>query len=294
MPGHASLKRLVDSMVKIMISSIASSSEIQISRQRERWRTVLATVVGLAIAVFFALGILNDSMSNDSPVGMIMLATLVFLCGLLGFWVGFGAGHSRWIVPLLSTPVLAFAASFHAARERPEFFVFSFGIVGIVAIMTCLLRFWKGNLGYVVPGMDDADGLQFGIKHLFIGTTVVAVFVCECQLFIQGMGDWSDRYSLWLTILGMAICISLTTIVYIWAMFGNQVDHWKIITLTLVTALAMAANYYIAPGSGSSIVYAVLVSQCLMLFAMFSLRMQGLRFVKSGCSASTESQIGTE
>jgi hypothetical protein len=157
-------------------------------------------------------------------------------------------------------------------------------IIAIVAITTLILRVWKGRLQVVADQEGRIDALQFGIKHIFIWTTAIAIFLGVGQFFLKYvdlLGLSRNQASTFLMIFGLSLSISIATVVNIWAMLGSRISIFKTITLILVTSGAMVANFFLFP-IGYFFAIVTLVTQFLILFTMFVLRRQGFRFVKAG------------
>ena len=202
---------------------------------------------------------------------------------MLGCWAGLGNARWRWLIIALASPLLGVVCSIAADGELLEFQVFCLGIIGVVSLTTLTLRRWKGRLHQVHQSVYRAEALQFGIKHVFTWTTAIAVFLGIGKYaanYLVPLGSSTNGLNTLLMIFGLAACVSLATVVNIWAMLGDRVSAIKIFSLVIVTAGAMLGNYLLA-GRGFIFAGMVLASQALILITMLLLRMQRLRFVKS-------------
>lgn len=248
------------------------------------WKAVLIVLFVVTIPVWIVLCLLFPLSGGPNAFAVAMFGLLTFLCAMLGFWASLGNVWWRWIVIASCSPMMGFISGLKGSESSTEFHVYCMSIIAIVAITTLILRVWKGRLQVVADQEGRIDALQFGIKHIFIWTTAIAIFLGVGQFFLKYvdlLGLSRYQASTFLMIFGLSLSISIATVVNIWAMLGSRISIFKTITLILVTSGAMVANFFLFP-IGYFFAIVTLVTQFLILFTMFVLRRQGFRFVKAG------------
>lgn len=227
----------------------------------------------LAAGPFVGPGTGNDLLMT------FFFSPLVLLCCLMGAFAGLGRRIWRWPVVVVWTPLMGlYAAMITGGSSLREFEVFVLGIVGVVSLTTLALRIWKGDLMRIKPDTDQADALQFGIKHLLIWTTVAAILVAICQAIWNATlsGGGTDL----IFIFGLAASLAIATVIDIWAFFGMRITTDKLVVVVLMTAASAIANYYLMRHNSDFFVIVAIVNQVLVILLMWILRMQGYRFVK--------------
>ena len=147
-----------------------------------KWRIAFWTVVSLTVLCYLFLGFFFSTTGPDL-VSTIWFVALVFLCCLLGAYTGLGRKPVRWLAVAMLTPLIGAYAGYSlgGGRDLLEFEVFVIGIVAVMALTTWVLRVCKGDLIRVMPGDQNIDALQFGIRDILIWTTATAVFIAIGQ-----------------------------------------------------------------------------------------------------------------
>ena len=232
------------------------------------WLTIFFCVIStMAFAPWFP--------SRIELYRLAFLSPMILLCCLIGAYAGFGRSILRWVVVLILAGSLGWYATISAGS--PVFVVLVFGIVGVTLATTMALRIWKGSLIRTETCNPAPDGLQFGIRHLMIGTTVAAV------LLAIGKAIWNNplepnRDILWILV-GLPICFGIATVVNIWALFGKTNIAPRLLVVVAVTLLSALGCYLLVPEIGLFAEVAI-IHQIHAVALMFMLRRQGFRFVK--------------
>jgi hypothetical protein len=162
-----------------------------------------------------------------------------------------------------------------------EFEIFICRIVGIEAITTFALRRFAGNLKRLAPSDKTVDALQFGVKDLLIWTTAVAGFIAIGQVVTGSETSMADPIdSLLITILAMATCMAIPTVVNVWALFGRNVTLPKCLVVATSVFVSVAVQFGLFPSNRLFFTGITLVNQVLVIVLIVALRKQGYRFVK--------------
>ncbi len=262
-------------------TSPQTSTPRSVRKTRAVWLVCQIAIVEV-VALLLILGV-GKASPGPSVTGGIAFSLLIFVCSSIGIWGGLGYWPWRWIPFALVALGIGFFACFAFGHNGPEFHIFCLSIIAVVLLTSMALRFWKGQLQFIAVDDDRQDALQFGIKHIFVWTTAIAILLGGWQLVYPTLIDANvfvnSRWLLLLSIAGLGSMISLSVLVNIWAMLGQRVTLFKLIVLIGVTNGAGYFNNLIMPG-GSFFLYCTIGSQTLVTLALIGLRWNDLRFVK--------------
>lgn len=162
--------------------------------------------------------------------------------------------------------------------EVPEFVLFAFTIVLIVAITTLILRRLNGQLVRVESDHHHVDALQFGIRDVMVWTGMLAVFFGTGRL-LMSMNSTVVRGNVVADILTIGSCVAAGIVIYIWAIFGQCLSLTKQIVSALTLFGSSIAIKYVT--DDNMFWCATLGGQSLAILAMLLLRIQRYRFVKT-------------
>lgn len=209
---------------------------------------------------------------------ILFLPVVICLSCWLAAFAGLGQSFFRWPIFVLATPALGWYSSYSfGGGDHSEWLTFVGSLALTVAVTTLVLRLWKGNIARIEPGQNEmTEGLRFSIKHLFIWTTVSAIFVAIMQAILKSSLGGGGGVGL-LQIGLMAGSVAIMVVFNIWAMLGKRVTMWKMLMLIIVTfGCSLAAGWLL----DSEFFWMSLIAQAGILTLLVPLRMSGLRFLK--------------
>jgi hypothetical protein len=258
--------------------------------RRVRGRHILLTIMSVSLV----LAGLSCPWAGSTPsaAAIALLAVSIFHANLVGLWVAFGNGWIRLAAAMaFSVAVSVFFAWIVSWEELIGFVVFFSGIVGVVGATGACLRWLFGELCQAGLFDRESDGLQFGLRHLFILTTIVAVAVATVQaLHRTGLSLPGGVVPLIATLVAL---ISLATVVQIWALFGHKLTLSRCVVVASI-AVAASAGILLFRTHMVFWVVTIAVSQSLTVSALFCVRFEGYRFVKRQAIASQNATGGLE
>jgi Na+/melibiose symporter-like transporter len=152
--------------------------------------------------------------------------------------------------------------------------LFCSGITTVTAATAASVRSISGNL-LQLESTEVAEGnLQFGIKHLLIWTTIVAVITPIIQ-WLEFSGNGRD-----LQIVGtLTLAYSLVAVFQIWAFLHHRFDLKKMIACLSMVATAGAVVVWMF-GDVTFWLVVTFISQFMVAGSLYCLRMQDYRFVR--------------
>jgi hypothetical protein len=256
----------------------AEQQSRQPSRPRARWLSLLWGQLAVTISMLLFFGLTGiDAMSRPWIDGT-FFSLLVWLCEVLGFWLGLGSGIRRIAVIAVLAPLPGCLGGVAARGELIEFQVFTLGIFAVVAITTALLRWWRGALRVVDEPETVRDGLQFGIQHVMIWTGILALLFGVSRYLVQ-TGFVSGRVGDLPEILLLAATMSACAVASVWALLSVTIHPMRLLTMAVVIASATAITHWVSHWWIFAV--ATLASQVLLSLTLLILRQSGYRFVRS-------------
>ena len=262
----------------------------QLSDSRFRWKLVFAALVAATIVLWVLLCYRIEVGLGPNLAAYAYFATLNFHSALLGFWVGLG--HARWrfvFVAIIGVTLAAISNQLFGANGFWEFQMYTLGNICVVAGTTWALRLGYGTLRQLA-GEDTRQGnaLRFGIKQIMIWTAVIAVLHVVARLvfdFAQRWGIGGLRTDTLVMIGGLAFCVSIATVVNVWALLQIHVSIVRI-TILVIIVVGASMGIYLWWDGGLLFAATTMIAQLFMGIAMWLLRMQGLRFMKVTVTAN--------
>ena len=202
----------------------------------------------------------------------------IAICSLTGYWVGFGKYAWRVPIAILVATLTALVSEGFSYRMTFLYFLFSFGIVLVVAATSYAERIVFGELKQIDKRCNDhVDAFQFGVRDILLWTTSVAVALTVGKWLVSIPGN-SGLYQT-LVVFGLIGTMVSTSTVAIWAFLGQTVSFVRILVYGLVVTLSALLNNLLVSMDGFWLVTTP-VSQLPVISAIYFLRRQDYRFVK--------------
>ncbi len=252
--------------------------------RRRLWQIAFWIVLFLVLVAVPYLGFTVSKLTANTLwnySGILTGMSIFFF--LVGGYVGFGVNRVRWVVgPAFCLVGAAAVAWFAGGRaELGVLFVLCVLFSVTAAIFTGLLRVVKGELKVVDQNAGYVSAFQFGIVHIIIVTTLVAVLISVGKLVFSMLSTAArgPNDELVLAVPVAVFCVVFPLFVSFWSFFGVRLTVGKLIVNCLVTVFAAAAVAWLFRSLPHWPV-SVLLSQILFAVLMWLLRQQGYRFVK--------------
>lgn len=252
--------------------------EISRSSDGSKWRSMWWGQLFAMVILFAGICLWLHFPSSMSWLDVAFFALLVWQCEMLGFWLGLGTSRFRWLVVPLAAFALGWMASHAAEGEFVEFQVFCWSILFFVGFTTGMLRRFVGNLQRIDAGAATREGLQFGIQHVMLWTTVLAIlfgvcrYLAELELFrLAGGGEFGY-------IAAIGCCISFATVATVWAVLGKGILLSRIVGMALVIVVGSTLTQLV--GTQWQFTFASSIAQTLVLVFLVLLRFDRYRFLK--------------
>ncbi len=240
---------------------------------------VLATIV--IVSLIAAIVSCAGYSRFPDPLMVVVLAVTIFYCNLVAFWLALGKGWVRMATAVVFVLVVTTSVAWTAGwREYVAFLFFYSGIVSVVGLTGLFLRAFFGEMRKFATEDSDRDALQFGVRHLFILTTLVAFTVATLQALIQTKMFAMDMGAA-MIITFLVASISIATIVQIWAFFGNRLT-WLRGAVVAVIAIATSCGVIAIRSDLYFWMTVIVLNQALTVSALLCIRFEGYRFVKRG------------
>ena len=207
---------------------------------------------------------------------VVHLASIVFLTTMAGFWLGLGQSLIRFPVAILGSLVIGIIFSFVIGSENSILCsLFCLTITAVTGFSAFVIRFVSGELLQTGAVEQIDESLQFGIKHILIWTTVIAVLTA----FFQFLSPESpDLQNLQLVVL-LTLTYSITAVVQIWSLLGVKIDRMRIAIWCFFVAGSVGVVFVFFWDELKIWTIVTIFSQFLIAGALYSLRMQDYRFV---------------
>lgn len=256
--------------------------EQQRSQQRQRrsarWQrlTGLQLLVNVSILVGFCF--VGIDARTWPWIDLAFFSLLVWLCEVLGFWLGLGSRIRRFAMVAALAPVPGLLGGYAVSGELIEFQVFSLGVFGVVAITTGLLRWRRGALRIVNDADGIRDGLQFGIQHVMIWTAILAALFAGSRYLVRiGLvgGNVSDLPEILLLASTMSVC----AVASVWAILSLTIRPVRLLAMAAVVAAAAMITRWVS--DWWIFAAATVGSQVLLWATLWMLRQAGYRFVRT-------------
>ncbi len=133
---------------------------------------------------------------------------------------------------------------------------------------------------------DYQEGIQFGIRHLLICTTMVAVACGLWNLLHPWVEALKPRHEVWEIVLVISGTIAGHTLLSVWALMGHF-RYWRLGVLLVVGSSLLYLAIQKAPGYAVYYWVAMLLTCWFTLVLLLSLlRVEGYRFVKRNSAVS--------
>ena len=253
------------------MTTLASDSPIEI--RRHQWKNVFWGIFSVVLVAFVCTTISPGDLPGLRLV--VHLTSIVFLTTMAGFWLGLGIGLLRFpgsILGALSIGVVfGLVVDSAGSMLHPLFCLIITLVTGFSAY---LIRHFSGELLRTGPDQQIDESLQFGICHILIWTTIVAVVIAIFQILsFESMSSQSLQM-----VCVLASAYSITAAVMIWSMLGATMSWARIgICLAFVTAAGGVAHLYF---DGRNFwVFVTFFSQLLIACSLLCVRMQDYRFI---------------
>ena len=257
---------------------VAEKTATPLIRRRARWQrlTWLQLLISFSILTVFCVRGID---ARSWPwIDLAFFSLLVWLCEVLGFWLGLGSHLRRVAMVAVLAPIPGLMGSFAVGGELVEFQVFCLGVFGVVAITTGALRWFRGKLRIVSEAEGSRDGLQFGIQHVMIWTAILAALFGVSRYLVRvgvvdgNVGDLSE-------ILLLASTMSACAVASVWAILSLTIHPVRLLAMAAVVAAAAAITYWVS--QWWIFAAATVTAQALLWATLGMLRQAGYRFVRS-------------
>lgn len=246
--------------------------------QRGRGWTALA-ILGGVICLSTIPAAITIGRPTSIP-GMILVAAAIWICNLSAFLAAFGQSYLRFLTVLVPPPLVALLAWVSRAPDYWAMSIFFYGLFVIVAGVGGILRVTSGRLLYR-PHVESSEALQFGLRHLFITTTAIAMLATIGRL-IETANWILVSISALVIVATVALSIGSVTVVAVWALFGRRLTlvRWGVLLGSLLLAsvvLVIGLDPHLRVFWFST----ALLENFLFIAALLCLRIEGYRFVKT-------------
>ena len=241
--------------------------------------------------VVCAICILTSFFADDrrpTTIGVVHLGLLFALSTFTSCWVSLARHWSRLLFAIFALSALGLLLENTAAAPRSRFdwllFLLPFAMSLPVVLTLETTKRLAGS--FQLLGLEQKDfeeGIQFGIRHLLILTTLVAVLFGLWNFFSESLKEYflSNQLSRMLSILTLITgLVVLLTLISVWGVLGK----WQLWRLALMLPIGLSAVYgasLYAPGNNFWIwTFIFWICWAALLLLLFLLRLEGYRFVK--------------
>ena len=210
----------------------------------------------------------------------------LFSC-FVGAWAGLGSGVHRWFALCAIPPLLAWiiCLAIRSLNEYGIFFMMVVSVTGFILVTTLVLRLAFGRLVRTEYDQVIEEALQFGIRDLFLWTTVIAILLAVTK-GITNL-DISPHPGQHQFILLSTIGMGSATVVNIWALFGKSITTTKMLAVFAMICIAALINYFSFDDMPWFFPGVVILCEVTTLALMYCLRQGGYRFVKRSSERPT-------
>ncbi len=255
-------------------------------RQGFSWSSAAAIVTYLMSAfalIFWAIPIDRSSATQISQIGLVAsilaLSTMVTCIAAVM--------KSLWRFLFLAIAYIALSILLNTKEDGPPLqlllllFPLMIGLPTLLTLESIKLFLGRFRRGEIYD--DTKEGLQFGLKHLVILTTVVAVL---SRISIM-LGPWFRRLDApppnLSIVFAIVICImSFNTLLGVWAMLGKNAVVRFLIWFFLAGIAVSFVPWFLARWVQSSGIWTTVLSIAAIATQILlgCLRLDGYRFVK--------------
>lgn len=232
-----------------------------------------------AVIVICVLSYLTTFEYDSFSLGAIVhVAGWVALCSLCGFWVGLGS--FVWRFPIVVTIAIstAFFSNDFKTVGLSQYMLFAFGLVFVIGGTSYSLRLLFGELRKPANAVTEIEALQFNVRDMLIWTTSIAGTLALVRWLAANQGE--PGLEPFLSVCGLLGTLVITNVAAIWAFLGSRLSVGRIIAFVVILAIASLLNNAIVSKNGFWL-FATPVSQIPIVAAIYSLRKQNYRFVRS-------------
>jgi hypothetical protein len=252
----------------------------------------------IVVAIFtIAIGAINGAIGPPTIPVVLFVGSCLALFTAIGLWVGVDNNWRHIPLQLVGFAlVVSVLVLFSTAGPSLDFAIFLMSLLGgvtvvIVATPIIFFRVLKnGSLKKPQPGefASFKEVMQFGLTHLIILTTVVAVLISVGQW----LANWIDVVSSHdpiIVVSKLGLSLAIGSVVSVWATLGRR-PLFRTALAVLVAVGVIILNYFIIRVGPFQWAYAgmTLVAWVETMVLLWCLRIEGYRFVSRPRNESVE------